>query len=513
MFSGNSFACTPNLKSVVLVSASKSDMPDGVVCNAGKPLVRSVLMTVANCVYKDDEVERISPALLGVFLRCYGAANEPSSSFAQVLSAHVMDPALAKACNTAVNLIGNSKSTGASGCKSVYHVQNPAPLDLRSRLPRCSKCYETEDSVRKAAWPVVASLSQRLVRPVYEEVLKAIKKLSRSNLLRLLGRTVHDLQLVKTPSIHRQTHWLFKVTPHAVAINHMRRSKQCDFFVANVDKLVERGWAVAPEGRIRQNRAASIVIVNSVMLLTDFFDAVKFLSCANVIFHATAPGKTHESAGPLENYTLRQFSEKLAEGVRVFHGCRALRSSAALELLALFGKLNLNVKRAPLGPEHVYIGTDPAVRAHLAAEESTEWVNVESHDKLVELVHSFRAGRNGEARVCGVLRTAKRGGSKRRQKAAPDGEEPPKRPALAAAETDEDIGGRGREEAPRDRAPADESGPGGDNRQVLGSDQECDPAPGAAEECNRNGCARTNLPSDDGARFAATRDYSGVYIS
>lgn len=436
---GNTFVCTSNVTSAVLLDdAPPPSVPDGVVCDAtGVPMLRSVLIVTANCVFDQKGcVERLSPALLGVFLRCYGAAKRPDVSFTTVLTATVYDQSLATLCKSAVNYTPKMSATKAAGCRSLHHPRDGiiCKLDPRSRSPRCTQCYDVEDNIRKATWPVVSSLAHRLDPQTHTAVLAAITTLSRQSLLGLLGRTHHDLQLAKNPKIERIGHWLYKITPHAEAIEGIRRSKFSDVLVGCVDDLSIRGWAVAPKSRFKRGLGSTIHRVGDVLLISQFLEAARMLCCASVKVHLTAPGQQHNSTGPLEKFSLKDLVAALSKGQTVLHGCRVPPSSAALELVAVFGKLGY-VERAPLGPEHAYLGWNSSVREFLAGEEEKMWVGPAVPAELADFVHRLRNGEYDKGGVCGVLRKASGKGEKDSKETAPHGEKPPKRTAIATAET------------------------------------------------------------------------------
>lgn len=440
---GNTFVCDKNASSAMLLANTPlAGVPDGVVCDVnGVPVPRFVLIVMANCVFDaEGRAERISPALLGVLLRCYGAAHSPEAKFYEVLKAAVHDRTLAGLCKTAMNYTPKMSATKAIGCQSLHHPRDgrPCKLDPRSRSPRCAQCYTVEDNVRKASWPLVLSLPRRLDTKSWDTINRAISTLTRPALASCLAVTHHDVQMAKIPKIDRVGHWLHKVTAHANTIESLRRSKYVEELQKCLDAIATTGWAAAPPAWQPRSLGQSLVVVAKVIALTEFVEAVRLLCRSNVTIHLTAPGSTHNSAGPLDKFTLHDLVNALGKGTTLFHGCRVPPSSPALELVSAFGKLGWHVERAPLGPEHAYVGANRAVREFLASEEETEWVGPAVAPELGKLVQCIRTGGNGQKRVCNVLRNPAGRPAKRRQKAAADGEESPKRPAVSAAETHKD---------------------------------------------------------------------------
>ena len=375
--------------------------------------------------------------MLGIYLRCYGALMRPDAQFKQILASLVHDRPLAQLCKTAINYTPVSSATKAAGCQSLHHSRqdNKAKLDLRSRSPRCTQCFNIEDNIRKASWPLISSLGNRLDPKTHDAVVQSVKTLTRTAIFELLGRTHHDLQLAKIPKIERIGHWLYKVTPHAEAVCGFRRSKYSSELLPLVDDIARHGWAKAPKMRLKTSYGATVKVVKSIIALNPFLDCAKLLNCVIITLHLTAPQQTHDSVGPLERFSLGELAEALSSGATQFHGCRAPPSSAALELVATFGVLGNNVVCANLGPEHAYLGSDKTVRQHLANEEKDKWAGLRVAAELAEFVQCLRAGSNGQSCVPNVLPNAGRKRKKSGQEAAADGEKSPKRATLTATKT------------------------------------------------------------------------------
>jgi len=370
---GATFACTrAGMKVTRLsVTAACTSLP-GVVLVDDKPCPRLVLVLCCSFHESNGCVTRVAPALLGLLLRCHAALTMPELTETRALAKLVLDPALRPACQKSMCRTSAQKKTQGSGCCSSYHSgHRNVPLDMRSRSARCTSCFTLEQDVQKATWPTVQSLAHRLSRPAAAAVTAALELLSRNRLLALLGRETHDLDLAGI-NFENCRPWLHRVTAHAAALLAINRSKHRDALQTVTRALCKRGWAERPVLTKARNIGKSIVAMGGHYILTEWQDAATTLLGKAVTLTLTAPGQTVPLAtGPVETWTCRDLLAQLDRGTTQFYGCRATGSAAALELLVDSAAVTAAVSIAPIGPEHSYHGSDPAVRAWLEKEAAT----------------------------------------------------------------------------------------------------------------------------------------------
>lgn len=366
---GATFSCTRAGMNVVLLDETSAASLPAVILVRGELQPRLVLVLLCSFCEHDGRVTRVSPALLGLLLRCYAALRMPELTALRALNKSVCDPALRASCRGSMcRTVVNAKGL-TTGCHSQYHTGcTNVPLDPRSRSKRCAACFTLEQDLRQAAWPTVESLAHRLAAPAAAAVTTALLQLSRNRLLALLGRTAHDLDLAGI-NFDNCRPWLHQATPHAAALLAIARSKHSGVLAAVARTVTRRGWTVRPV------LAKSLRIGNSIFasgphyILTEWQNAAAALLGREVVLTLTAPGQSVAgSLGPVETWACQTLIEHLLNGRTRFFGCRATGSAAALELLVDAAAVTTAVTIAPIGPEHCYHGSNSTVRAWLAKE-------------------------------------------------------------------------------------------------------------------------------------------------
>ena len=442
VFAGNTYVCNDHASTIVLLGKNlfSPTIPDGLVVDgSGSVIPRNILVMLGNCTFDDDgAVDRVSPALVGVYLRAYCAGQAPHQPVRMTVRALVFDQALAASSAPSTHYTTPLSSTTHLGCKSLYHARlGTTGLDPRSRSSRCTPCFVLEDGIRKAAWPLVSSLPHRLSPALAAAVLLALATVTRERLMALLGREKHDIELVQCDGILRTGHWLDRATPFAATIRAMCRSKDQSWFKGAVAALAATGWVAAPPARCKGQYGAHVVIVAGLMMLLSFVAAAEQAVAHNIVLHLTAPGRqpNNTAIGPLNTLSLADLAKHLALGRFSYYGCTAGPPSAALGLLCALGKLELSVTQAAIGPEHTYTGSDATVRQRLALDTSGGFAGPPVDAALGRYLHGLRACQHDKGGVPGCLLRDVDGRPAKRKGRAPEGKEPAKRAAVAGAKT------------------------------------------------------------------------------
>ena len=426
-FNNERFSCSARgLHVVHLGPASDFDVPNGIITDGnGTPNPRLLFVVLSSCTWTENgEIDRLSPAFLGLLLRCFAAQFMPSLEFNHALARLTTDPNLLRACVRTMCHTRTSPGKTTSTCGSVYHEPGiKSAMDPRSRSNVCARCFAVEDNLRKATWPLVSTLQMRLLPNVFPEILKALQATTREAILKSVKAHTHDLFLSNLP-LKATGHWLYRATPYAATLLSLQRSAFKDKLIPLIPTVVARGWAILDTVPKRKKIGDHLTIYESILYSREWHNVValtRSLEIELVLVSPTYPGDR------IDSWTIEQLAAAVEKGTTSFCGCTVPHPGQALNFLLDAASCNA-VTVANVDERHFYAGDCPATRKHLDDEASGAWKRDIPTDvkTLMELIRTGRHERQG-------VQAALRGPAPRRKRCRKEGEAHGKKPSKRAA--------------------------------------------------------------------------------
>lgn len=418
---------------VHLGSAKGSEIPDGIITGlSGIPVPRLLFVVLSSCVWTGDgEIERLSPAFLGLLLRCFAAQFMPQMEFSRALPQLTRDFNLNKACARTMCHTRTSAGNTYSACGSVYHEAGlKSDMDPRSRSPICQRCFVVEDNLRKATWPLVSTLEMRLQPGVYPEILKSLKTITRHAILKSVNACEHDLFLSNIP-LQSAGHWLHRATPYAATLLSIQRSNLHEDLLKLLPSVVAQGWADMNLIPKRKKIGDQLKFHESILYSQEWQNIVSLVKplCIKLVLVSPTYGGER-----VDSWTFKQLSEQIQAQVTTFCACTVGAPGQALNFLLDAATCQASVIVEPIDERHFYTGSCPDIRKHLDDEANGGWKR--NIPKNVETLFEFiRSGKHERQGVQASLRRPVTGRKRRRKEGETHGKKPTKRTTLTVETT------------------------------------------------------------------------------